>query len=219
MTCGIYKIKNNINGKLYIGQSVNIEIRWHNHKKSNRPSHLYYAFKKYGVDNFTFSIICECPESSLDEYEISYIKYYETTDPKKGYNKMSGGSNGRHSEETKNKISIAQKGKPKNNSNDVKIKKSKSMEGNKFGVGNKSNTGRNASDEHRKKLSKVQSERNSNAKSIEIDGIKYNCVKDFANIIGIPYTTIVRYINNGVLLSKIKKRIGVNIQSLIVSNS
>lgn len=53
-------------------------------------------------------MICEVPESALDQYEISYIKYYDSTDRTKGYNKKSGGANGRPSDETKRKISDAQ---------------------------------------------------------------------------------------------------------------
>lgn len=116
MTCGIYKIKNMINGKVYVGQSVDIEQRWRQHTQycnndNRNSSHLYKSMKKYGIDNFEFSIICEVPESSLDQYEISYIKYYETTNSNKGYNKTHGGANGRLSEETKKKISAANKGK------------------------------------------------------------------------------------------------------------
>ena len=51
--CGIYKIQNLINNKVYIGQSVNIKSRWHsenNRKCHNR--HLKSAFKKYGIENF-----------------------------------------------------------------------------------------------------------------------------------------------------------------------
>lgn len=106
MSCGIYKIKNNINGKLYIGQSVNIEKRWKNHKCSKPLYPLYKAFEKYGIDNFTFSVICECPKSSLDEYEISYIKYYDSYN--NGYNLTIGGSSGiagyKHTSEAKLKI-------------------------------------------------------------------------------------------------------------------
>lgn len=42
MSCGIYQIKNLIDEKRYIGQSVNIERRWKDHKKSiNSMTHSY----------------------------------------------------------------------------------------------------------------------------------------------------------------------------------
>ena len=52
MTCGIYLIKNNISKKEYIGQSINIEKRWKDHKKDLRNNihknqHLQNAYNKY----------------------------------------------------------------------------------------------------------------------------------------------------------------------------
>lgn len=58
---GIYKIQNLINGKIYIGQSKNIEKRWLRHKTTafNKNDHsynlpLYRAIRKYGLENFSF---------------------------------------------------------------------------------------------------------------------------------------------------------------------
>lgn len=102
MSCGIYKITNQINGKVYIGQSVNIENRWHEHQLAachkNFYGHvrtrLYPAMKKYGLENFSFSIIEECNADDLDEKEEYWIKKYSSTDPNKGYNLLSGGKQG-----------------------------------------------------------------------------------------------------------------------------
>lgn len=74
MTCGIYKITNKINGHSYIGQSLNIEQRWTEHKKciNNTESwdrSLYKAIRKYGLDNFSWEIIEECSEENLDNRE------------------------------------------------------------------------------------------------------------------------------------------------------
>ena len=62
-----------INGKIYIGQSVHIKTRFNQHKAearngNNRP--LYNAIRKYGIENFSFEIIEECSQESLDEREI-----------------------------------------------------------------------------------------------------------------------------------------------------
>lgn len=57
---GIYKITNTKNNMVYIGQSINVEKRWINHKSKafntnsreyNIP--LYQDFRKYGLNNFT----------------------------------------------------------------------------------------------------------------------------------------------------------------------
>jgi group I intron endonuclease len=55
--CGIYKILNLINNKIYIGQSVDICYRWKQHKKSNSKNkyhniYLDRAIHKYGIENF-----------------------------------------------------------------------------------------------------------------------------------------------------------------------
>lgn len=90
--CGIYKIQNNINFKVYIGQSIDIKTRWKNHRyyarnQSNYP--LYLAFQKYGIENFTFSIIEECSINALDDREKYWIQYYNSFE--KGYNQTLGG--------------------------------------------------------------------------------------------------------------------------------
>jgi len=71
---GIYKITNTINQKSYIGQSNYIERRFAQHKSpyeqtrfADKP--LYKAFKKYGIENFSFEIIEECPVEKLNKRE------------------------------------------------------------------------------------------------------------------------------------------------------
>lgn len=94
--CGIYKIENLINGKVYIGQSVDIQYRFNNHKsesfnpKSNAyDTAIHRAIRKYGVNNFSFDIIEECDQNQLREREIYWIDYYQSFG--NGYNLTSGG--------------------------------------------------------------------------------------------------------------------------------
>ena len=94
--CGIYKIENLINGKVYIGQSVDIQYRFKNHKsesfnpKSNAyDTAIHRAIRKYGVDNFSFDIVEECDQDKLREREIYWIDYYNSFGD--GYNLTSGG--------------------------------------------------------------------------------------------------------------------------------
>ena len=114
--CGIYKIKNNIDDKVYIGQSINIKSRLAEHKSAlrhNRHSNTYlqHAFNKYGEENFDFSIICECTRDELDELEKHYIlNVYKSIDRNKGYNREGGGNLRKYvTKETRDKISIAGK--------------------------------------------------------------------------------------------------------------
>ena len=98
---GIYKIENKVNGKIYIGQSVNIENRWKQHmrelnKSSHKNQHLLSSWKKYGKENFEFSVICTCNSDELDEKEIYYIDLYKTYNYEYGYNMTIGGVGARY---------------------------------------------------------------------------------------------------------------------------
>ena len=75
---GIYKITNTINGKVYVGQSVDINRRWRQHKNSELDYPLYKAFKKYGIENFTFEVLEECTITELNERERYYIQLYDS---------------------------------------------------------------------------------------------------------------------------------------------
>ena len=102
---GIYKIENKINHHVYIGQSINIKQRWIQHKvpsswndpiRDSYNNKLYGAFRKYGLDNFDFSIIEECAIEKLNEREIYWIKYYNSCE--NGYNLTIGGQNNKESD-------------------------------------------------------------------------------------------------------------------------
>ena len=111
----IYKHRNNINGKVYIGQTNNIEKRWQP-SKYKKSSLFYRAIQKYGWNNFTHEILSEIEDQNeADNQEIALIEYFDSTNPDKGYNILPGGGINtrgmKHSEETKNKISNAHLGK------------------------------------------------------------------------------------------------------------
>lgn len=80
--CGIYKIENLINHKVYIGQSIDIERRFRNHINNEVSPHLKRAFEKYGIENFSFEIIKETKD--LDYWEIFLIQIYKATDKRYG---------------------------------------------------------------------------------------------------------------------------------------
>ena len=90
----IYKIKNNLNGKEYIGQTVYpLSYRFTNHisdAKNGRGYAIAAAIRKYGKENFSIELIEECSEELLNDLEIKYIKQYNTYTPN-GYNLTHGG--------------------------------------------------------------------------------------------------------------------------------
>lgn len=98
MSIGIYKITNKKNGKIYIGQSINIERRWKEHKKNaitgNEPSRLYDAMRKDGIELFEIEIIETIKEYknkselhyTLDLLEAKHIRENDAENSKIGYN-------------------------------------------------------------------------------------------------------------------------------------
>lgn len=93
---GIYKITDKTNGKIYIGQSCNIEKRLQDHKYhatcASTPAHyIDRAIKKRGVDSFDYEVIEECNIEDLNEREIYWIKYFDSSNSEKGYNLSLGG--------------------------------------------------------------------------------------------------------------------------------
>lgn len=91
----IYCFTNQINGKKYIGSTINqLNIRYNQHKyNSQQPDNpkynypLYQAFRKYGLENFTYECIleCNCSEKELRNLEQQYIIQYNSLSPN-GYN-------------------------------------------------------------------------------------------------------------------------------------
>jgi len=106
----IYSIVNNINNKIYIGQTTQkVEERWKQHCYSTH-SYIGRAIHKNGKENFLFNIIQEVEYEDgfdiikkLNELEIYYINKFDSYNS--GYNLTIGGSKGtigyRHTEENK----------------------------------------------------------------------------------------------------------------------
>ena len=98
--CGIYIIKNTVNNKVYIGQSVNVQVRWYAHcnsaKCDRRDSYtkIHKAMRELGLENFYYEILEECHISDLNEKEKYYIQYYNSYF--NGYNMTLGGESNRY---------------------------------------------------------------------------------------------------------------------------
>lgn len=87
----LYKVTNNINGKLYIGVSIDPERRWNQHRTMNtRASALKGAIGKYGSDNFSFDLLVCGEDDYIDELEVEAIQFFNTQTPN-GYNITLGG--------------------------------------------------------------------------------------------------------------------------------
>ena len=89
----IYFLTCKINGKGYVGQSLNYKNRMQSHKNSAKKPKQYfsYAIRKHGWENFTKEILIDdVPKDELNDLEIYYIAVKNTFGPG-GYNLTTGG--------------------------------------------------------------------------------------------------------------------------------
>ena len=104
----LYLITNGKNGKVYVGQTINPNKRWNDHKRLALKKPLQYihrAMAKYGIEDFTYEVIAVCKtQEDANETETTLIKQYDSRNKKKGYNLASGGSNGTHTEDSIKKM-------------------------------------------------------------------------------------------------------------------
>lgn len=129
MSCGIYKIENLINHKVYIGQSCNIEKRKEIHfialeRNCHQNEYLQRSYNKYGIENFSHEIIEECSEELLSEREIYWINYYDSYN--NGYNLTEGGYGIRgyhHNKDTRVRMSKSQKDRVRTDEEIEKIRR------------------------------------------------------------------------------------------------
>lgn len=129
---GIYKITSP-SGRIYIGQSTNIKTRFYNYRKSiscQKQRVLYSSFIKYGIHAHELEVIHELPIDVCAETLTIYEQFCIDQFKDAGFEMMNlkeAGPHGGHSEETRRRISLGHKGKPK--SKEAVAKQSQSMKG------------------------------------------------------------------------------------------
>jgi len=105
----IYILKNNANTKVYIGQTwQSIKDRWYGGYTG--CTHLQRAIDLYGKNNFYYEFIMLCgTQETANYWEDYFIDKYKSDNPEFGYNLRKGGSRGKHSLETIEKIKESNK--------------------------------------------------------------------------------------------------------------
>jgi group I intron endonuclease len=94
MGCGIYKIENLVDKKVYIGSSLNLDGREYKHfwmlkRGVHDNQHLQNSYNKFGLGSFEFGILEECEELFLIDRENYYINHYQSNLQRFGYNMAS----------------------------------------------------------------------------------------------------------------------------------
>ncbi len=204
--CGIYKITSP-KGRVYIGQSVDIETRWKQYKFLNckSQSKIYRSLKKHGVENHIFEIIEQCDFDDLVCRERYWQDFYDV---------LNGGLNliltecGElkiiMSDETKEKLRIANTGKKRSEETKQKLREINSGE-------KASWYGRKHSDETKKKMSEWQKGAKNHSAKLVLDletGIFYDTAKEASEACCMNRSTFHTHIS-GKVKSKINRYIYV----------
>lgn len=219
----IYKIENRLNGKTYVGKTVNWKKRRSDHLRSLRKNnhhntHLQAAWNKYGESNFSFKILDVFDPNfnfcinALERYWIEKLDAFNS-----GYNKTLGGdgSEGREpSEETRKRMSQSLKGRPfseehRRNISEARKGKSSWSKGVSFSEEHRRNIseshkgkvtwnkGKPHSNETRLKISESKKGRPSGRRKPVIDlesGIVFDYMKQAAKSKGICIDTLRKYL-------------------------
>ena len=200
----VYQHKNKINGKVYIGiTSRKPEVRWGNNGCNYKSSpHFYSAIVKYGWDNFEHIILFEnLTKEEACQKEQELIKEYNAMDNRYGYNCTSGGEFFTMNEEARRKQSLAMMGN-KNAlgrvvSEETRRKISEAQKGRKFSEEQRRKMSIAASKRHvpcseekRKKISQNYPHKKK-VYCVELDKV-FESVQQCGRELGIPATCISR---------------------------
>ena len=219
MNCGIYKITNTINSKVYIGSSISIERRWKEHLHSFRNKehynpHLQNAWNKYGQSSFVFKVLLYCDKENLLFYEDRAIDQYKSLDSKFGYNIRPAERRdltGSNYEEMRQKMSdnhanFLGKNHPKAKSVAINgIGYNSIIEAAKdLGINYQTLVYRlkKGTDLNKKVMRHPKGKNHPAAKAVTINGKCYNTIKEASLDLGMNYGTLKNRLKKGINLNK-----------------
>lgn len=167
----LYVITNLINNKRYVGIAQDYHRRWREHKSGHGSKLVHQAIEKYGVENLKFTVACKGTEAYVKEMEVRAIHMLDTM-AHSGYNLTEGGE-GSHgwkaSDETRKRMRDSHKG----------------------------TTGQSMSNATKQKIGesrlKYKRGKHPRATKIVVNGISYGCLRDVAEALNVPYSTLCTF--------------------------
>lgn len=196
----VYQHKNKINGKIYIGITMQKpEQRWRHGEGYKSSPHFYAAIQKYGWDNFEHNILFQnLTKEDACQKEQELIIKFNSMNRKYGYNSTSGGDIFIMNDETKQKISKAMMGNKNGLGHPCSEEKKKKI--------SETQKGRKLTEEHKQKLSEAAKKRHtpcseqakenirkaSHKKSVYCEELNkiFESVQECSRQLGIPATNI-----------------------------
>jgi group I intron endonuclease len=110
----IYSARNKLNGKIYIGQTIqSLKNRKKQHKseaniKRRLNNHFHNAIRKYGIEAFEWIVLKKCNNlGELNFWEKYYINQYKSNDKFSGYNSTDGGRTFEINDEVRKRLSAS----------------------------------------------------------------------------------------------------------------
>ena len=201
----VYQHKNKINGKVYIGITMQeLEQRWRHGEGYKSSPHFYAAIQKYGWDNFEHNILFQnLTKEEACKKEQELIIQYKAMNREFGYNSTSGGDTFTMNKETKQKISQAMIGNKNGLGHHCSEEKKKKI--------SKTQKGRSLTEEHKQKLSEAAKKRHTPCSEQAKENIKkashkkpvyceelnkiFESVQECSRQLGIPATNISKLCN------------------------
>lgn len=167
-------------GKIYIGMTCQKpKRRWKNGNGYSHNKYFTNAINKYGWDNFTHEILFEnLTQEEAEQMEIELIKLHKSNNLDFGYNIQNGGNYaGKHSEETRKKMSKIHKGKKLSDETKEKLRKI--------------NRGKIWTDEEKRRISELMTgDKNPNSKKIYCNNLIFSCIRECSDYLNISISTI-----------------------------
>ena len=192
----VYMIKNTVNGKVYIGSSVDANKRYKSHtshlkKGVHHSIRLQRSFDKYGEEAFVFIVLKYTDKNQHRKEEARVLKMLDATNPEKGYNNSDLTELGviKHTETTKEKIKKSNQDRAANLTDEER--KLRSENGKKTWEGKSEEEVR----AHCKKASNAAIKKTSRA-VICSNGMRFNSLADAGRYFGVDHVAILYLIKN-----------------------